>query len=385
MNLKQLLLLITLCVSSVSSFSVSKTNINNVTDLFDTHIEDKATLLENIKQQREAGISQIGAQEGFNLICTEQEANSKASELNAIGETNLENAGRAARASEEYRFYDENEYEPDYTKPGNLMHKEDMNMIAKGTNNLLSSLLGKLKELDIDCKTVAGPILKEPVYYIDIKREEEKQTDYDQFFCEEPRNKYTCQDVLSLKCKDQGLTPAGLRDVTGNMTHSISSDGVLTIGVNQERYFYNSWGSQQDFTFSFEVTNAAGINSFKLLQVDWADYVLITLNDHIIFQAPGMNGRLEMSTNPDHYRRADNDERFYGVDIGVGDYVSANTRRYHASSPHMEAKHLLKDGRNILNIRLVYGNGGKIWTQFSYTEKICNSWIETWDEKCTLN
>lgn len=314
-----------------------------------------------------------------------KEKDQKERELNAISAYDLENAGRAARVSEEYRFYDENELEPDYTKPGNKLHKDDMDAIATSTSTLMGDLFAKLKEIDIDCKTIKGPIQKDPVYYIDIKREAQKNTDFDQFFCEEPRNPYSCQDALSVQCKDQGFVPAGLRNVTGNMTHSISYNGVLTIGVNQERYFYNNWGSQQDFTFSFEVTNAAGINSFKLLQVDWADYVLITLNGHMIFQAPGMNGRLEMSTNPDHYRRAINGERFYGVDVGVGDYVSANTRRYHASSPYVEARHLLKDGSNILNIRLVYGNGGKIWTQFSYTEKICKSWQETWEEKCTLN
>jgi hypothetical protein len=132
-------------------------------------------------------------------------SDSKTQELNAISDTSLENAGRAKRASEEYRFYDENELEPDYSKPGNLMHKEDMTAIADGTSTIMGDLISKLKTIDIDCKTEKGPIQKEPVYYIDIKREEQKQTDYDQFFCEELKNKYSCQDTLSMECTKRGM------------------------------------------------------------------------------------------------------------------------------------------------------------------------------------
>lgn len=300
--MSKILYFIVTILAHANSYGGSKTNINKVTDLFDQHIENKDTYLENIQQQNAGGVEQIKSGVSYDLIEGTKEKDQKERELNAISASDLENAGRAARVSEEYRFYDENELEPDYTKPGNKLHKDDMDAIATSTSTLMGNLFAKLKEIDIDCKTVKGPIQKDPVYYIDIKREAQKNTDFDQFFCEEPRNQYSCQDALSVKCKDQGFVPAGLRNVTGNMTHSISYNGVLTIGVNQERYFYNNWGSQQDFTFSFEVTNAAGINSFKLLQVDWADYVLITLNGHMIFQAPGMNGRLEMSTHPDHYR-----------------------------------------------------------------------------------
>lgn len=384
MNALRLIIFSAICLTSQHGFCGSKTNINKVTDLFDSNIENKDALFEDIKHQREEMARQITSKENFDFIEGMAGSDSKTQELNAISDTSLENAGRAKRASEEYRFYDENELEPDYTKPGNILHKEDMDDLAKGTSSIIWDLMSKLKEIDIDCKTEKGPVQKDPVYYIDIKREEQKQTDYDQFFCEELKNQYSCKDVLSVRCADVGFVAAGLGNVSGNMTHT-NAGGVLTIGVNQERYFYNNWGSQQDFTFGFDVVNAAGINSFKLLQVDWADYVLITLNGHIIFQAPGVNGVLEMSTHPDHYRRADNGERFYGVNIGAGDFVSANTRRYHTSSPHIEVRQFLQNGRNTLNIRLVYGNGGKIWTQFYYTEKVCRSWQETWDEQCTFN
>ena len=41
--------------------------------------------------------------------------------------------------------------------------------------------------------------------YIDIKKEDQKNTEYDQLFCEEPRNQYSCNDSVSLSCKRIGI------------------------------------------------------------------------------------------------------------------------------------------------------------------------------------
>ena len=66
------------------------------------------------------------------------------------------------------------------------------------------NFLDTLKAVGFDCHTVKGPIHKEPTYYIQIKRENQNNTDYDQFFCEELRNKYDCRDQLDLTCKRFG-------------------------------------------------------------------------------------------------------------------------------------------------------------------------------------
>ena len=44
----------------------------------------------------------------------------------------------------------------------------------------------------------------EPEYYIDIKKEQIKDTVYTKAICEEPRNRYKCYDVLTASCKRKG-------------------------------------------------------------------------------------------------------------------------------------------------------------------------------------
>jgi len=205
-NIITLVFILLYCV--LQTFA-EKTNINQVTDLFDRHIENKDGLLQDMKQQNDNAAEQIRSRTHHDAIEGIDGAEGKAAELNSIKETDLDTAGRAKRSSAEYQFYDENELEPDYTKAGNRMHKQDSDDIVAGTEatmrDLGSDLMKKLSTLGFNCKTVKGPVQKEPVYYIDIKREDKKNTEYNQFFCEEPRNQYNCNDGLTLTCKSQGI------------------------------------------------------------------------------------------------------------------------------------------------------------------------------------
>ncbi len=201
----RIVVLLIICMVNVNIFAHVKTNVNEVTDLFDRNIEDNAGLLREMKKQNENGLELIGSKQAAGMVPGIERVESEISELNSIKATDLDSSGRSKRASEELRFYDENELEPDYTKPGNKLHKLDADDIARATGDLVGDLMKKLKELNIDCKTVKGPIVKEPTYFIDLKRQEQRNTDYDQFFCEEPRNQYNCNDSVTLTCKRKGM------------------------------------------------------------------------------------------------------------------------------------------------------------------------------------
>ena len=206
---KIIVAVLSLLIFSPLAVSAIQTQINKVTDLFDKHIENKDTLLQSMKEQNENASERIKSGSGHEYIEGMGEAEGKARELNSIKESDLDNAGRQKRLSKEYRFYDENELEPDYTKPGNRMHKLDVGEIVEATertmNRLGADLIDKLLSIGFDCKTVKGAIHKEPTYYIEIQREERRNTEYDQFFCEEPRNQYSCIDSVSLKCVKRGM------------------------------------------------------------------------------------------------------------------------------------------------------------------------------------
>ena len=204
-----IILILHILISWPISSLATSTNVNEVTDLFDKHIEGKQELLHNLEEQNNNAINHIKSGAHHDSIEGIGDAGVKASELGSIKETELDNAGRAKRASKEYQFYDENELEPDYTKPGNRLHKEDSDDIVSSTDDTMhkigTNFMAKLNSEGFDCKTVKGSVVKEPTYYIEIKREQQKNTEYDQFFCEEPRNTYSCNDAVSLACKRVGI------------------------------------------------------------------------------------------------------------------------------------------------------------------------------------
>lgn len=199
-RLWQLLLLIVIYLNSSNCFARAKTNVNEVTDLFDRQIESKGQLFKDMEQQNQNSVKQIQAKQAYELVPAMDKADSKALELNSIKATDLDDEGRRKRASKEHSFYDENELEPDYTKAGNRMHKLDAKEIAIATGKLVGDLMSRLKEFGVDCKTVKGPVQKEPIYHIELKREDQTNTEYDQFFCEETRNQYNCTRTVSVKC-----------------------------------------------------------------------------------------------------------------------------------------------------------------------------------------
>lgn len=185
-----------------------RTNVNEVNDLFDRNIENKEQLMRDVNDQREGAVRQIEAGNGLEHIEGINEAEGKARELESIREVDLESSGRQKRVSKEYRFYDENELEPDYSKPGNLAHKRDADEIIAQTglamHKLGKDLQAKLSALGIDCHQVKGSVQKDLTYHIEISGEEHKNSEYEQIFCEEPRNRYNCHDVLTTRCKRRG-------------------------------------------------------------------------------------------------------------------------------------------------------------------------------------
>ena len=132
------LLFIFLCLRT-QAFA-AKTNINEVTDLFDRHIENKDELLQDMKQQNDNAVEQIKSRAHHDAIEGIGGAEGKAGELNSIRETDLDSSGRQKRVSSEYQFYDENELEPDYTKAGNRMHKLDSDDIVEATERTMRDL-----------------------------------------------------------------------------------------------------------------------------------------------------------------------------------------------------------------------------------------------------
>ena len=207
-NINIFVIAIGLCLVAKADYIAPElpTQVNKQTDLFDKSINDYSDFTNKLEQGKQAGVDSLGGEngtpEGLQYISKENKSQitSESQKLESIHENDLASKGREEIIKEGHlqKLY------PDYNRPGYKQHLQDAKTIAKAQDELLKNLLEKLKELGVDCKTVKGDKKVEPEYFLQTKITTDKDTLYNQVFCEELRNKYDCRDQLDLTCKRFG-------------------------------------------------------------------------------------------------------------------------------------------------------------------------------------
>lgn len=190
----RIFILICLIINDVFAVPV-KTNKNEITTEFD-EITNRAELETNLEISRHEEVASIGKGR-ISEVFKPSEADVE--ELKTIDEYSLEAKGREARYSADNIYFDE--FETDYRRPGAIEHKKDMDEIADATEKKLQGLTEFLRKNGIDCKEeVKKEDIKDP-YYINIEKGKHKEVEYDQHFCEYPRNTYNCHDNMTIHCE----------------------------------------------------------------------------------------------------------------------------------------------------------------------------------------
>lgn len=180
----------------------TKVNVNKQTDLFEKSVEDLKGLENFIINSKDEAVekgqnSNVVDELGFDRNQMEQESNN----LKDISASDLNGRGR-----EEMMKQDNMDLYVDYSRPLNKKHMVDAKKIASGQDELLKNLLGKLKELGVDCKSVKGDKEKELAYYLQVENVPHKETIYNKTMCEDLRNKYNCSDSVALRCVKKGTS-----------------------------------------------------------------------------------------------------------------------------------------------------------------------------------
>jgi hypothetical protein len=145
-----------------------------------------------------------GTPEGLKFITKKSKAEleGEGSKLEAIHENDLAERGR----QEMIESNNLNELYPKYKRSLMKKHKRDAKTIASKHRELMDNILGELKKkLGVDCKTIKGDKRIEPEYFLQIKKTQTKDTVYNQTFCEELRNKYSCNDTATVRCIRRGI------------------------------------------------------------------------------------------------------------------------------------------------------------------------------------
>lgn len=308
------------------------------------------------------------------------EADTAAEQLKNIAPENIEQeAGTAAAQHDGFQTIKQQRANPQYQiAPDEFKDVENLSQdIWRGVDS------GAFAEHD--CNEVGGG--SNPPNFVE-QVVTETITEHDvptQRFCEQLQNEFHCKETLHLRCADPTIKGAAVNKISGDMVHYYNEQTqILTIGVPNRR-LHHDWGAKLDVNFVFGVEDAAAVNSFTLISAEWADYLLVTVNNQVAIAAPSnlVRDKMEMSYLRENYRICSEDgQRYYGVDTGIGHWQPANTKKYHSQAFNKELKGLLRNGDNILRVQMVYGRGGQFSAKLKYNNKGCNRWDETKEEIC---
>lgn len=362
-----------------------KTNKNTMTTEFEDHISNKKDLDVSIEGLRDIGTSAAECSPNFdNFLSTDDSGKVSvgANRLSNVDENSLESEGRKERYSTDNAYFDD--FEIDYSRPGAMAHKEDAEKIVNATENQLEKLTEALRQNGIDCTEVKNkPEIKDP-YYIEMEKEEVKDTEYDQRFCEYLRNIYSCSNDLVVRCEHPTSEQAVLKPRT-NIVYRYHPDGALVLGSSDGCSEWGYTGKIVNYHFDFEVPDIAIVKNFTLNSIFYDDLAIIKLNGKQLWSGPfGGMTKLELRTDKSFPIRWDYAGAVYGVAINEKDVVSIEQNHFRSAGPNMDIRSFLKNGINNLEIILAVGGGGGIEVVLNYTTASCKKWSEEWNDICTL-
>ena len=308
----------------------SKTNINKIDPLFEENIKNYKNLEQEIEADSKSAVDGIKSRKGFNSLAGHEKAELEASNLSNIPHDELQGKGREIKAKETWI----EDYFIDYSKPGHLRYKQDAEEITSATDKMMKNLLGMLKNIGVDCKTVKGDKRYEPQYFIELEKRDIKDAIYDQFLCEELRGEYNCSDTVTVKCSKTGLRYGEWQDreiaLDGKMLYVNFIDWGWSVKWKRKRHGWHISGSQG----SESSLSAQGINDSARLFISNNLGVLLEQIHPVIGFPPG--------------------------------------------------------GRGIGNITPLYSRWRVAWDQYVFkykyrdTYQVCEVWSEDWTERCVL-
>lgn len=233
-----LLLQLTAIAKGEYSDPTTKVNVNEQTDLFKKSMDDWGGFQEQIKEQKASTLEGVEGKQRLDALTSksESEIKSSASSLSSIEATDLNSRGTEEMVKKNII----NDIYVDFSRPLNKQHMVDAKKLAKGQDELMGNLLEKLKDIGVDCKTVKGPVEKEPTYYLKLETTQHQDTTYNKTICEELRNQYRCTDSVSLTCKKKGKRYGEWEDKTirfnGHVLHNTKENWGWAIQWKTKRW-----------------------------------------------------------------------------------------------------------------------------------------------------
>lgn len=423
------LLISLIAVNSVAELSDPEVRINQnkQTDLFERSTGNAKQVQDEYLQLKEQAKQGIQNKQGLGLITSETEASlqQKTQQLQGATATQLEAQGMQEVLEQNImeQFY------VDYERPLNKQAMEDAKVLANAQKKLLQNLQGKLKELDVECKVEKGEKEQEPVYFLQLEQKPIKNTIYNQTFCEELRNRYTCTDRVHLKCLQFAEKQSGFEILNstipfrhtasgnlssydfsnrGDIAHSSYSGGgkltkgfghkllgALGLGINK-----GSTTQLSPSTTSVEVSFRINIpvntvSKVELVAANYSALMLVRLNQKLVGVFPVGGNQLALAgfhsvvvKGERKYgglvgRRTKHETLYPIVDTGYGKYILGLAPNNNATA-RIDLRPHLVEGINHLAITVIGLNQALISFKLHALERVCLQWQEQWEERCFL-
>ncbi len=212
--------------------------------------------------------------------------------------------------------------------------------------------------------------------------------------CERPITKFSCTRSLSLGCSKIGQCDNGVivrGSFSGGMAYKNSGGDALTIGIDALGYYKGTCATFEE-TGSFKIANLDLLSDFKLVYINFDDYIEVKLNGHIVYVGPKGGDYIRV-------QQENGENKVYN---GRG-YSPCELNTHWNSEQNMprvsiDLKPYLKEGENIIQVKIIVSGTGEAWLKIAAkvtenaeggllgnAKKRCcenNAWQETWVESC---
>jgi len=160
--------------------------------------EDLREMLANAKKQIKANDGK--SPEGLDFITDQSasELNINTQDLQSARARDLDVRGRDALQDKE----DIRDLHIDYSKPFNKRYKQSAKRLIKHYISQLEPLFSELEEIGINCRQEKGATSIEPGMQERTESFVIENEEYNQEFCEQLNNQYSCLSTLHLACKE---------------------------------------------------------------------------------------------------------------------------------------------------------------------------------------
>lgn len=199
--------------------------------------------------------------------------------------------------------------------------------------------------------------------------------------CERPITQFRCSRTLTVSCKkirqcDYGGVSKG--SFSEGLIYEVKEDGSLTVGTDGDNYFEAQCAAFEKVV-TFSIAKLDLVSIFQLVHVKFDDYLEVKLNGHIVYVGPDGGDYIRIEKKEDGELMVFNGENHKNCERNESWDSEVNM-----SKVNIDLKPYLKDGENVLQMKIIVSGAGEGWLKIEAKQKCCenNEWDKIWVEDC---